>query len=461
MSVLIIVSVWAGASVAATGSPVGSSATGAVAAQETTTQAGTTTGETVTETATTRAGTTDAGQVGNARFANNTVAEDRGDVAQFTVTLEGADGARVRIGSRAVNYLAVFTVVDADGDGQVTVNYDTFVAGQDATASGITATGGDEIRNYRLVTEPLASPLDAASYDLSLSVGGTETDVGTLTLNERSTGEARTWIAPADADAESAAAIRQVVTRNRTLAQGDLAIVEVEASGLYGYVDEMDDLNNASTGLSFTVTETDLGPNEIAQNASLENATLVTDSASDRFFVVIDTSDLEANNTYEATFRINDSNPLLAEGEVQNASTTFTVQPRRLTFDSVTEDGVVQVPAGSGRLSGTTTLAPGSEFTVELRSTGASPFLDRQTVTVAPDGTWNATFDLNGAEPGTEFEVIVEEFDLTRTGVVVEAVDADAQANETTTVSEPAATTTAATTTAATTEEGTTETTTA
>ena len=450
---------WAGAAVTGAVAPGGSPAdAGAAAAQETTTegQATTTDGATTraepTEAGTTAGATTVGAASGSAEFTNATFSEQRGDVAQFTVELEETDRARVRLGSEAVNYLAAFTVVDGDGDGQVTVNLNTFRAGLDAGPSEVAATGADEIRNYRLATEPLDSPLEAGSYDASLSVGGTETDLGTLTLNERSTGSARTWIAPGDADVDGVSVIREVATQNATVSQGDRVIVQVEASGLYGYVDETADLTNASNGLSFSVTETDLDPNEAAQTADLENATLVTDPANDQFFVVLDASDLEANSTFEATFEANGSNPLLAEDEVQNASTTFTVRPRTLTFDGVTDEGVVQVPAGeTGEITGSTTLAPGSEFTVEVRSTGASPFLDRRTVTVGPNGNWNASLDFSEAAPGTNFDITVEEFDVTRTGVIVQG-GAGGAATETTAAEEPA--TTGETTTEATTTEG-------
>ena len=470
VSILIIAAAWAGAAAAVADSTAGD----ATAAQETTTTTATETTRAATGTeaaevqttvgepteATTAAAT--AGQAGgSAAFENNTVAEQRGDVAEFTVTLDGTDRARVTIGSPAVNYVASFTVVDANGDGRVTVDYNTFLAGLDTSASGITAGEGDEIRNYELRTEPLDSPLEAGGYEMSVSVGGEETDVATLDLGERSTGQARTWIAPADADADTAAEIRSVATQNDTVAQGDLAIVQVEASGLYGYLQDAENLSAGENGLSFTVTETNPGPNEAPENVSLENATLVTDPANDQFFVLIDTSAVEANSTYAATFSINDSNPLLAAGEVQNASTTFTVLPRQVAFDDVTEDGLVQIRStdGNGTLSGTATLAPGSEFTIEVRNTGASPFLDRQTVTVGPNGTWNATFDLGNAPAGEEFEITVEELNVTRTGVIVgggaaqtttAAAETTAAATETTqTETTQAETTTAAETTEA------------
>jgi surface glycoprotein (TIGR04207 family)/PGF-CTERM protein len=67
-------------------------------------------------------------------------AEDRGDVVEIPIELddseEGAQ-ATVAIGSKAeTNYVTNVTVEDVDGDGEVTLQYNTFLAGISATADG-------------------------------------------------------------------------------------------------------------------------------------------------------------------------------------------------------------------------------------------------------------------------------------------------------------------------------------
>lgn len=69
-------------------------------------------------------------------------------------------------------------------------------------------------------------------------------------------------------------------------------------------------------------------------------------------------------------------------------------------------------------VTGTTTLDPGTELRVRVRSAGDTEpaFLRSTTATVGSDGAWNATFDLSAVE------------DHDRLSVTVTAVDGDASA---------------------------------
>ncbi len=61
--------------------------------------------------------------------------------------------------------------------------------------------------------------------------------------------------------------------------------------------------------------------------------------------------------------------------------------------------------ASNRTIRGETTFDPGSELGISVHSTGQ--FYKSQTVTVQPDGTFNATFDFAEYENGTEFGVVV------------------------------------------------------
>lgn len=355
-----------------------------------------------------------------ATFENGTVVEQRGDVAEFTVLFGETDRANVTIGSPDVNYQVTFTVADGDGDGEATVRINTAVAGlQGDDKRGISADGADGIINYEMATDPIPGPLDAATYNMELKVDGEIVAVGAIVLNERSTEGISVWTAPAEASPNNTTALFDVITRDDRIAQQDWAVLQVETSGLYGYVDNISDLNNPDYGLNLTFT-TVPGRNQPGQPVELEPEQVLTDSTNDSLFVLVNTSDLTVDMEYEATFSINDSNPYVEEGENESVSTTFTVVERNVTFENLA-DGQLELPAESdATVSGNTSVAPGTVMEVQLRTWGAGAFLRDGQATVADDGTWSVTFDLSEASNGTEFELWTDDPSANVSGVIVE-----------------------------------------
>mgnify|MGYP000274067318 CR=1 FL=1 len=64
-------------------------------------------------------------------------------------------------------------------------------------------------------------------------------------------------------------------------------------------------------------------------------------------------------------------------------------------------------PAASQAVEGRTDLAAGAEIAIRLQANGGQPFLKSESTTVESDGTFAATFNMSGVEPGTAFEVTV------------------------------------------------------
>ncbi|WP_128478716.1 DUF7827 domain-containing protein [Halorussus pelagicus] len=362
---------------------------------------------------------------GTASLGNATYTEERGDVVRFNVTFDGTDRATVRLGSQQVNYISRFTVVDRNGDGEATVEFDTYRAGLSPDSPGISAVGEDNVTDFRLETDPIPGRLDVATYPIEVTVGTTRTAVGSVLLNDRSTEGIQMWTAPESADANSVAQIGEVATQDSDVAFQDWAIVQVQASGLYSYVRNMPDLNDDSTGLSMSLTRLG-GMNVPPTDVSLDRGRLVVDESNNQFFVVFDSERLEEGARYQANFTISGDNPYVTEQNATSLVTNFTVVTRSASFDRP-----VEVPAGQATISGDSTLAPGSELNVEAVNTGQSPFLKRQGATVAEDGTWEASFDFSDVEPNTSFRVSIDEPSVRTTGVVVEG-DGAAETEETT-----------------------------
>jgi hypothetical protein len=379
---------------------------------------------------------------GTAGLANATVIEQRGDVARFNVTFDGVERARVQLGSREVSYLSRFTVVDADGDGEATVEVNTFRAGLSENASGVSVVGEDEMGDdFRMVTEPISGPLDAATYPIVVSVGATRTAVGSLTLNERSTEGVQIWTAPDRANVSSVSRLTEVAAQDDTIGFQDWAIVQIETSGLSGYVQNLSDLNNESTGLSMTLTNLG-GQNVQPTEVSLDQGEFFVDETGDRYFLVLDSNALEQGVPYEANFTVSGANPYVEAGNGTSYVTNFTVVERNASFDEP-----VEVPASSdATISGSSTAAPGTELTIEASNTADAPFLKRGTATVEEDGAWEVSLDFSNVAEGTNFTVTIDDPEANATGTVVAAEgQAGAQAETTT----PEETTTAPETTPA------------
>lgn len=85
-----------------------------------------------------------------------------------------------------------------------------------------------------------------------------------------------------------------------------------------------------------------------------------------------------------------------------------TTTPGKNGTTLVYEGDELELAAEPGQtVRGETALAPGTELDVRLRSLGENFFVEADHVTVSQYGTFEATFDLTGVEPGTTFEVDV------------------------------------------------------
>jgi len=422
-------------------------------------------------------------------FAQSIITQEEGDWAAITVTYGDTDDAYIYVGGEDVNYLERVHLVDDDGDGQATVIFNTFSAGRNlSTLPGIDATFtlpdgsddeiagterytradfGNEMDEVSLQNATLSDPLEPADYGLSVTAEGAslgeddvnddgdivipdEEDVATLDLTERSTDGIKTWVAPTGAadidpdDAEDVSNLLNSVTPSDTVAIGDRLIVQVNASGIFGYVSD-DSGNglgsvydgNSPYGVYLNITSV-AGSNQASSSLSLsgDEAQLITpdDPASNTMFLVVDTRGLglDDGDDYEVSFQVGNEeqssspNPYVDDDEEQRVETEVTFQSNDASFNNV-QDGDLQVEQSSDAMvSGTTNAAPGEELSIRLRKTGESPFLMTQTVVVQSDGSFNGTFDTSAIPVDTTFtasvreggDVISDDVD----GVIVESV---------------------------------------
>lgn len=117
---------------------------------------------------------------------------EQGEAANLTVTMPAGESVVVEIGDEAeTGYSLVVLVEDADGDGEVTLRFDTAAAGTDDPTVGV----GDGDRFEIADPEPrLNDSLDVGNYDLTAAttIGGDPVSLGTLVINDGSAAETAT-----------------------------------------------------------------------------------------------------------------------------------------------------------------------------------------------------------------------------------------------------------------------------
>jgi PGF-CTERM protein len=422
----------------------------------------------------------------SASFASNSIIQERGDILETTVELTETDEATISFGSQDTGVLANATVEDDDGDDQVTVQINTynFLNGQNIYAL---PDGSDDIINDRQSNGAGGSPfsqlsglIDSGNYDLEVEAdapaGGADTgvtdsdDVATVTLEERSVENLRTWTGSSDeigsvGDLEDVneALTEGQITQSSEVAVGDFAVLQLQASGFEGRLDARQNEDVSSqfdsfddTGaINLTIEESDPGANQGASELNLTyvgseaNVSVIADGQNDTYFIVVDTGEVNFKSPrsepvpsnedigLEANFTVvNNDSPrgqdFINEDNFDSDENSETI----VEFNANEPDVEVSEPfnvsqASAQTVSGTTNIAPGTELSLRVRSQdGVSPsFLKTADPVVQPDGTFSATFDFSQQNVGDEYDIIVQDpirsEDTEEEGQVVGAVATD------------------------------------
>jgi len=401
-------------------------------------------------------------------FTETAYTDQVGDEASFTVLINDDSDAYVFVGSESANYLEIVHVQESDDDDdrRVTITMDTFAAGQEANGSedAYDVEGDDNLLGVqRISTEEipdgLDEPLEAGEYDLRLATSDEydadgdeavdEEGLSVLDLSEQNDNDgenngdsdARTWIAEAD-DAGSfdgAAQLRDEVTESDTVAAGDRVVLEFDATGITGILEDedVDTLNQPDAGVDFDiVTDEDLnevdeneteGENESVFDLNSSNAELYVDDGEDKAYVVIDTSQvdgLEDGEDYTASLTVGDQEgvqngegidespyPYSDDGERATLETSFDFEDVDVSFEDTTNGDVEVGQGGSATVTASTNLAPGTEIDIELRSDDGQAFLDEETVDVGENGAIEAEFDTSDLNADATFDITVTDDD--------------------------------------------------
>ena len=456
-------------------------------------------------------------QEGSLSIPQGTVSEERGDTATFSVSMDNTDDGYVTIGSDDVGYNTTLYLEDG-GDGQVSVEMNTFKAGRGANGSSVSwsddqrtlsnsteenyvynltdnsSDDDDSLSVVNVSSDALENPLEAGTYDIAVAAepsavsGGngytveSEDDIGTLDLQQRGTQGIQIWTASGNSNIDEQSELLNAVNQSTQIAGGadsnvgDLAVVQLQASGIWGQVNEDNPASlYQNNGMTLTVEEANPGANQDANEIDLANNNdvvqdLYVDGANNTAYLVLDTSasnsnfEFQADEDYTASWEINSSNPMIEEDsetsqtEKETAEKDFSVVEPTVSFNNLNDNDVLQVQSSqNAQVSGTTNIAPGSSVTVRLRnSDSGQAFLKTAKATVQGNGTFSTTIDMSDIDTGTNFTAELRRggkaIDDDVDGTVVEQVETSTPSEETETPGEtetPSETTTSGETTTA------------
>ncbi|WP_175454330.1 DUF7827 domain-containing protein [Halopelagius longus] len=382
---------------------------------------------------------------GQANFENSIITDARGDVVGMNITMSNSDYATVTIGSEDVGFVSNVTVEDGNDDGVVRLYFNTWAAqnGETDDASDVYSveSDDDEITSSSIGTG-VESLLDNGEYDLEVRSGQdasvSSQNVATLVLEQRETRSLNTWTAPSgesfsDKEELYEAAQNNNLTQAQDIAFGDRVVQQVNASGLEGVLeaqdsDEVGSQFYGATQFNYSVEQTEAGANrepfQLALNNS--NSNVIADSQNDTYYITYNPSQVTAYvdenedgqfNASEDTVvndRLDDEEALtgnftvLEDGladEEQSVESDYQFSTAEYNMDEP-----VNVTATSNQtIEGTTTLAPGTELQLRVRSSDdTSPsFLKTSTVYVTENRTFSGTFDFSEQSANDTFTVTV------------------------------------------------------
>src|SRR5699024_10583604 len=237
-------------------------------------------------------------------------------------------------------------------------------------------------------------------------VGLDETDSATLELARPTKAALVTWTAPATAfdNVTNASAVATAVNTGRitttdTIAKGDVLVDQFKIAGVYGALAAANFSTLVERGtLDFTVVqtnpETNRPPKRLDVNRSLANNSIrvIPDERNDVLYVNVDTGAAVFENGTPAAGDEFETE-LAFNGTAGNAGRNRS-PPANVTFVGA-ELGLGTVSLATDRnqtITGTTSLAPGSEVTVRLQRNGTGSFVKTNVTRVRPNGSFAATF---------------------------------------------------------------------
>ena len=389
---------------------------------------------------------------------------DFGDDDEITLAFNTYTAGLNESGANAAE---VVTIVDTDDDD------DDITVADDTNLTDILASGDYDVSVGSGTTQSFDQMYDSSD------------DVATLFIEERSEPSIQLWTASDDnadeiidadddeqLDTLTGAIESDLVTQTNSVAYGDYSVHQISADGLEGALalaedrdssadtdaEQFEDLTNDNdlrnneshikaaslnndTFLQFELVETSAsaGPNADGITVTPTGYDLVVDEEDNEYYVLLDTNNLPVANDEDFEFDVEltvqnqrllnpDDNADQDEFEdsYNTVSAPLSIEERTAEFD---QDPYNLTNAENQTVTGTTNVAPATEFTVRARSdSGTQPSFVKTAseVSVAADGSFEAGFDFSDTNVDDEYTLSVQQLslndDVEADGTVVEQV---------------------------------------
>lgn len=313
----------------------------------------------------------------NVEIQESVVTTAEGDKASFTLEFDGTNDTSVTIGNESdVGYEMSFDVQnEADDNDTVVLEYNTYYAGTNNSSNVLSVHEDSDasisIYNETSIESPRLSP---ATYDVSASVNGRESDFAEIEVTERETQGVRVKALPNGTNVNEASDIGENGYTSE-IAQHDVIAVEVEMNGLYGYLEDGTDISNGYNGLYLDITKD--SPNSDS-SIDMSNTSLYTQPTEDRFYIVFDAdaSNIDIGSDYNVEAGLNNSSDYIESEDEEESVTTDISTVERDTEFVTNQNDTVEVSNESMIVSAETNIAENTESTLLVRNTD-SPNLEQ------------------------------------------------------------------------------------
>ncbi|WP_128476427.1 BGTF surface domain-containing protein [Halorussus pelagicus] len=387
----------------------------------------------------------------SASFSPSVIYEERGDVANISVNVDG--GGIVNIGSPSDAFWLQVEV----GGGKKKIQLNTYEAGMAETPAEMkAAVSGGTVVDFGY--SDLDKALVASKYTINATKNGNEVGVGALVLQERGSYDVSPRIAPESVSADKIASKKGVRERSvppgGKVAHDDWMVVHVNATGVKGAIEEAN-LSGDNGIMQVNFMQSNPPLNENGHQFTGANATRVfTLGDTEGFYLAVDTGEngIEPGQRYRVEFVVPEKSPLADKR--QNVSTEIKVVDRRIQIER-NGPGKTIVVDDKTTIRGTTSLTPGTNINLSARDSEIPPFHLSEMVTVTRNRTFSTTFDFSDIEPGRNFQIRLEDQKTSVPAqVAIRATTTTTTAPDTTTATTTVNTTTETPTTTETTANG-------
>ncbi|MFD1512432.1 DUF7282 domain-containing protein [Halomarina rubra] len=363
-----------------------------------------------------------------ATFTQSAYTGVRGDVVEIPVNITNVGSSStvtVTVGSEDVNYEAELEVSDGNGDDQVVILFNTYNTLDNGESAFSAAASGEDSVNVVGDEPSLDNILSAdAAYDLETRIDDDLSDVAVLALNEGSIDSFDISTAPSAesfGSSTTVSAVENVSTDTGMVASEDYIVHRLEADGIFGAVESAggfgDFIDSDDVTLEISETTANVNDNTDSVELSSSDVQFVTDGEGVSYVVVSSDvlgEDIATGQELETSLTLGADTNLVAEETTLND--TFDYVPRTAEFNTEEiddTDTIVVRAEQNATISGESSVAPGTEFNFNVRSTTRDePFLEPGQATVQEDGTFAVEFDFSGVAPNTTFEASLTGADL-------------------------------------------------